>query len=66
MMYEATKFAEAITKDIDDNVRRIEESLGEKSAKNYEEYVERCGVITGLLTVRRRIADLTKAMESHE
>ena len=65
-MYEVHKVTELLMKEIDGEVRRLEESLGEKSAKNYEEYVERCGVITGLLTVRRYIADLTKNLESHD
>jgi hypothetical protein len=66
MMYEVLKLAELLTKEIDDDIRRIEEALGERSAKSYDEYVEKCGVITGLLTARRRIKDLTKNMESHD
>jgi hypothetical protein len=66
MMYEVHKVTELLLKEIDGNVRRLEEGLGEKSAKNYEEYVERCGVITGLLTARRYITDLTKNLESHD
>jgi hypothetical protein len=65
-MYELLKTAELLMKEIDDDIRRIEESLGEKSAKTYEEYVEKCGVITGLLTARRYISDLAKNMESHD
>jgi hypothetical protein len=66
MMYEVQKVTELLLKEIDGNVRRLEEGLGEKSAKNYEEYVERCGVITGLLTARRYITDLTRNLESHD
>jgi hypothetical protein len=66
MMYEVHKVTELLLKEIDGNVRRLEEGLGEKSAKSYEEYVERCGVITGLLTARRYITDLTKNLESHD
>lgn len=65
-MYEVQKVTELLLKEIDGNVRRLEEGLGEKSAKNYEEYVERCGVITGLLTARRYITDLTRNLESHD
>ena len=65
-MYEVLKTAELLVKEIDDDIRRIEEGLGEKSAKTYEEYVEKCGVITGLLTARRYIKDLIKNMESHD
>lgn len=65
-MYEILKVTGLITEEIDGEIRRIEEALGEKSAKSYDEYVERCGVITGLLTARRFILDLTKNMESHD
>jgi hypothetical protein len=65
-MYKVQQLTERLVKDIDDDIRRLEESLGERSAKNYEEYVEKCGVITGLLTARRLIKDLTKNMESHD
>jgi 6-phosphofructokinase len=66
MMYEVQQLTEHLLKEIDGDIRRIEESLGERSAKSYDEYVEKCGVITGLLTVRRLIKDLTKHMESHD
>jgi hypothetical protein len=66
MMYEVIKVAELLKKEIDDDIRHIEETLGAKSAKSYDEYVEKCGVITGLLTARRYITDLTKNMESHD
>lgn len=65
-MYEVIKVAELLKKEIDDDIRHIEETLGAKSAKSYDEYVEKCGVITGLLTARRYITDLTKNMESHD
>ena len=65
-MYEIQQLTESLVKSIDGDIRRLEESLGEKSAKTYEEYVEKCGVITGLLTARRLIKDLTKNMESHD
>jgi hypothetical protein len=65
-MYEVLKTAELLVKEIDGDIRRIEESLGEKSAKSFDEYVEKCGVITGLLTARRYITDLMKNMESHD
>lgn len=65
-MYEVQQLAGHLVKEIDGDIRRIEESLGEKSAKTYEEYVEKCGVITGLLTARRNIIDLTKNMENSD
>ena len=63
-MYQTKQALDLLIKQIDANVRQIEDDLGAKSAKSYEEYCEKCGVITGLLTVRRNIADLTKNMEN--
>jgi hypothetical protein len=51
---------------IDVSIKQIEEDLGAKSAKSYEEYCNKCGVITGLLTARRNIVDLTKNMENSD
>jgi hypothetical protein len=51
---------------IDASIKQIEEDLGAKSAKSYEEYCNKCGVITGLLTARRNIVDLTKNMENSD
>jgi hypothetical protein len=65
-MYQTKKALDLLVKQIDANVRQIEDDLGAKSAKSYEEYCEKCGVITGLLTVRRNIADLTKNMENSD
>jgi hypothetical protein len=65
-MYEVLKTAELIVKEIDDEIKQLEERLGAGDAKNYEEYCRMCGVITGLLTSRRYITDLTKNMESHD
>ena len=65
-MYEVQQLANHLVKEIDGDIRRIEESLGERSAKSYDEYVEKCGVITGLLTARRNITDLTKNLENSD
>ena len=65
-MYQTKKALDLLVKQIDANVRQIEDDLGAKSAKSYDEYCEKCGVITGLLTVRRNIADLTKNMENSD
>jgi len=65
-MYQTRQALDLLVKQIDANVRQIEDDLGAKSAKSYEEYCEKCGVITGLLTVRRNIADLTKNMENSD
>jgi hypothetical protein len=65
-MYEVLKVTERITSQIDENIKRLEEDLGASSAKSFEEYRYMCGVITGLLTARRFLSDLTKNMESHD
>lgn len=65
-MYEILKFGGVVTEKIDEKVRQLEESLASKSAKNYEEYCELCGVVTGLLTARRFITDLTKNLEDSD
>jgi hypothetical protein len=65
-MYELMKFGGIVTEKIDAQVKYIEESLAAKSAKSYEEYCEQCGVVTGLLTARRFITDLTKNLENSD
>jgi hypothetical protein len=65
-MYQTKQALEAIVQQIDQKVKQIEENLGAKSAKDYSEYCEQCGVITGLLTARRNITDLTKNMENSD
>ena len=65
-MYQTRQAMDLLIQQIDASIKQIEEDLGAKSAKSYEEYCNKCGVITGLLTARRNIADLTKNMESHD
>jgi len=65
-MYQTKQALDLLVKQIDENVKQIEEDLGAKSAKSYDEYCEKCGVVTGLLTVRRNITDLTKNMENSD
>jgi len=65
-MYEIMKFGGVVTEKIDAQIKYIEESLASKSAKTYEEYCEQCGVVTGLLTARRFITDLTKNLEDSD
>ena len=64
MSYEILKFTEVTIKQIDEKVKQLEETLGAKSARTYDEYCGMCGEITGLLTARRNITDLTKNMEN--
>ena len=65
-MYHTQQALDLLIQQIDANIKQIEEDLGAKSAKSYEEYCNKCGVITGLLTARRNIADLTKNMENSD
>ena len=65
-MYQTKQALDLLVKQIDASIKQIEEDLGAKSAKSYEEYCNKCGVITGLLTARRNIADLTKNMEKSD
>ena len=65
-MYQTKQALEVLIQQIDQKVKQIEDNLGAKSAKDYSEYCEQCGVITGLLTARRNITDLTKNMENSD
>ena len=65
-MYQTKQALDLLIQQIDQKVKHIEENLGAKSAKDYSEYCEQCGVITGLLTARRNIIDLTKNMENSD
>ena len=65
-MYQIKKAFDLVVNQIDEMVRRSEDDLGSGAAKDYAEYREHCGVITGLLTARRSITDLTKNMEESD
>ena len=65
-MYQTKQALDLLVKQIDASIKQIEEDLGAKSAKSYEEYCNKCGVITGLLTARRNITDLTKNKENSD
>lgn len=65
-MYQTKQALGLLVQQIDEKVKQIEENLGAKSAKDYSEYCEQCGVITGLLTARRNITDLTKNLENSD
>jgi uncharacterized protein YaaR (DUF327 family) len=66
MLYEVRQALDHTIKQIDEKVKQLEEALGAKSAKTYDEYCGMCGEITGLLTARRYITDLTKNMENSD
>ena len=57
---------EVIIKEIDEQVRNLEEHLGTGTAKDYAEYQNICGKISGLLSVRRYVQDLQKNMENSD
>ena len=65
-MYEILKATSVVTVKIDDKVKQLEEHLGSKGAKNYDEYCEMCGEIKGLLIARNFLTDLTKNMENSD
>lgn len=66
MSYEITRATSVVINQIDERVKQIQENLGAKSAKDFEDYCEQCGVITGLLTARMYLKDLTKHMENSD
>lgn len=62
-MFEILKATSVVINNIDDKVKQLEEHLGSKGARSYDEYCEMCGEIKGLLTARKFLTDLTKNME---
>lgn len=62
-MYEVVRATEHVVDQIDAKVKQLEEAIGRKAAKSFEEYCEMCGEIKGLLTARNFLTDLTKNME---
>jgi hypothetical protein len=62
-MYEVLKATSLVINNIDEKVKQLEEHLGSKGARSYDEYCEMCGEIKGLLIARKSITDLTKNME---
>jgi hypothetical protein len=57
---------EVILREIDIQVRNLEEHLGTGVVKDYSEYQNICGKISGLLSTRRYIQDLNKQMENSD
>ena len=66
MSYEMKQALDYTAKQIDERVKQLEENLGARAARSYDEYCGMCGEITGLLTARRYITDLTKNMENSD
>jgi hypothetical protein len=65
-MYQTRQALDLLVQQIDQKIKQIEDNLGARSAKDYSDYCEQCGVITGLLTARRNITDLTKNLENSD
>jgi len=61
-----TQALEFLNKKYSEEIRGIEESLGAGVAKDYAEYQNLCGRITGLLTAAREINDLLHRIRSHD
>ena len=57
---------EVVVREIDAQVKNLEEHLGTGVAKDYAEYQIICGKISGLLSTRRYIQDLQKNMENSD
>jgi hypothetical protein len=57
---------EVVVREIDAQVKNLEEHLGTGVAKDYAEYQSICGKISGLLSTRRYIQDLQKHMENSD
>ena len=66
MLHEVRHALEFTAKQIDEKVKQLEDALGARAARSYDEYCGMCGEITGLLTARRYITDLTKNMENSD
>ena len=63
MSYEIRQALEFTAKQIDERVKQLEENLGARAARSYDEYCGMCGEITGLLTARSYMTDLTRKLE---
>jgi hypothetical protein len=66
MSYEVQQTLNLVVQRIDEKVKQLEDALGAKAARSYDEYCGMCGEITGLLTARRYITDLTKNLENSD
>ena len=62
-MYEVHKALNIVSSRIDDKIKQLEEALGARAAKDFEQYCGMCGEITGLLTARSYMTDLTRKLE---
>ncbi len=58
-----TKVMELLNKKLEEQVRSHSEALVEGQSKDYAHYRELCGVIRGLQTAQREIADLVRKLK---
>ena len=58
-----TKVMERLNKKLEEQVRSHSEALVEGQSKDYAHYRELCGVIRGLQTAQREIADLVRKLK---
>jgi hypothetical protein len=56
----------AVLKEINEHVAQLQDHLGTGNAKDFAEYQNICGKISGLLTVSRYIKDLQQHMENSD
>jgi len=57
---------DAVVREINESVANLQEHLGTGVAKDYAEYQNMCGKISGLLSVQRYIKDLKQHMENSD
>jgi len=57
---------EAVVREINESVANLQEHLGTGVAKDYAEYQNMCGKLSGLLSVQRYIKDLKQHMENSD
>jgi hypothetical protein len=60
-----TELEVAISK-IDERISMVQNQLGNGEAVEYNQYLNMCGIIKGLLTARREIIDLKHNLENSD
>lgn len=60
------EFHEALTLEINKQIRYAEEQLSQGSIKNFEDYKFVCGQIQGLLVAKRINQDLANRMKEYD
>ena len=60
------KYLDHLAQKLGEKAKSLEENLGSGIAKDYAEYQNMCGKISGLLSVHRYIKDLQQHMENSD